>query len=66
MNMGDEKLLGAPSDIVFELIQIPHEYMKRDGNDLKTEIHITLEQAIFGFKKTIKHLDNRDIELSSD
>lgn len=66
MNMGDERLHGAPSDIIFELVEIPHPYLKRDGKDINTDIHITLEEAILGFKKTIKHLDDREIVVSSE
>lgn len=61
MNMGDERLHGAPSDIIFELVEIPHPYLKRDGKDIRTEIHISLEEAILGFSKKIKHLDDREI-----
>jgi hypothetical protein len=34
--MGDERMQGAPSDIVFELVQIEHSYLKREGSDLRT------------------------------
>jgi len=27
--MGDERMQGAPSDIVFELVEIEHPYLKR-------------------------------------
>ena len=38
---------GAPSDIVFELVEIQHSYFKRNGNDLETSITITLEEVHF-------------------
>jgi hypothetical protein len=29
--MGDERMQGAPSDIVFELVEIEHPYLKREN-----------------------------------
>jgi hypothetical protein len=40
--MGDERMQGAPSDIVFQLVEIEHPFLKRDGDHLRTEISITL------------------------
>jgi len=34
---------GAPSDIVFQLVEIEHAYLKRDNEHLRTEITISLE-----------------------
>ncbi len=41
--MGDERMQGAPSDIVFQLVEIEHAFLKRDGDHLRTEISISLE-----------------------
>ena len=41
-NMGDERMQGAPSDIVFQLVEIEHSYFRREGDHLRTEITITL------------------------
>ena len=57
---------GAPSDIVFELVQIEHKYLVRDNQHLRTEITISLEEALLGFKRVIKHLDDRDIVIEQD
>lgn len=57
---------GAPSDIVFQLIEIEHPYLVRDNDHIRTTITITLEQAILGFKKIIKHLDDRDIVIEEE
>ena len=46
-NMGDERMQGAPSDIVFELVQIEHPHFKRQGDHLHTEITITLQEVYF-------------------
>ena len=34
---------GAPSDVVFELVEIPDDKFVRVGNDLKLTLEITLE-----------------------
>ena len=34
--MGDERMQGAPSDIVFQLVEIEHSFLKRDGDHLRT------------------------------
>lgn len=44
-NMGDERMQGAPSDIVFELVEIEHPYLKRTGDHLYCTITITLKEV---------------------
>lgn len=44
--MGDERLQGAPSDVVFEIVEISDRLFKRDGNDLRMSMEITLEEVI--------------------
>ena len=36
---------GAPSDIVFELVEIEHPYLKRQNEHLRTEITISLDEV---------------------
>ena len=45
--MGDERMQGAPSDVVFELVEIPDQTFTRAGNDLKMTLEITLEEVKF-------------------
>jgi DnaJ-related protein SCJ1 len=45
-NMGDERMQGAPSDIIFQLVEIEHPYFKREGDHLRTEITISLEEVL--------------------
>lgn len=47
--MGDERMIGAPSDIVFELIEIQDKTFERRMNNLFTDLHITLEEVIHFF-----------------
>ncbi|CAD6506073.1 BgTH12-07005 [Blumeria graminis f. sp. triticale] len=53
-----------PGDIVFTLVQDPHEVFQRSGNDLSAEVHITLAESLTGFNRVVlKHLDNRGIQI---
>lgn len=40
-------MIGAPSDIVFELIEIEDKIFERRVNNLFTDLYITLEEVIF-------------------
>jgi DnaJ-related protein SCJ1 len=37
-NMGDERLEGAPSDVIFEIVEIADKVFKRENNDLKMNL----------------------------
>lgn len=50
-------------DLVFTIKQTPHPLFERIGNHLYLDIEITLEEALLGFKKIIKSLDGRDIQI---
>ncbi|KAI9671478.1 MAG: hypothetical protein M1831_004387 [Alyxoria varia] len=54
-----------PGDIVFELVETPHEVFDRAGADLKADLHITLAEALTGFNRVVlTHLDGRGIALN--
>lgn len=55
-----------PGDVILTLRQMGHSLFKRDGNDLRMDMKISLKEAILGFEKTIRHLDGRNVEISSD
>jgi DnaJ-class molecular chaperone len=55
----------TPADIVFILVQRPHSVFTRKGYDLALELSITLEEAIGGVRRTITHLDGRNIVIES-
>ena len=44
-NMGDERMQGAPSDIVFQLVEIEHPYLRREADHLRTDLVISLEEV---------------------
>ncbi|KAJ8565850.1 hypothetical protein K7X08_008426 [Anisodus acutangulus] len=62
---GEPKIDGEPGDLKFRIRTAPHDRFTREGNDLRTTVTITLVQALVGFEKTIKHLDDHLVDISS-
>ncbi|CAK7237895.1 DnaJ-like protein xdj1 [Sporothrix bragantina] len=55
----------TPGDIVFTLVEEPHEVFTRVGDDLSAEISVTLAEALTGFSRVVlKHLDGRGMHIS--
>lgn len=56
-----------PGDIIFELVETPHDVFERVGSDLRAELHISLVEALTGFNRVVlTHLDGRGIQLKVD
>jgi len=55
----------TPADLVFVLQQRPHPHFTRKGHDLAMELTISLQEAVCGVTRTIRHLDGRCISVSS-
>ena len=55
----------TPADLVFVIQQRPHPHFTRKGHDLAMELTVTLQEAICGMTRTIRHLDGRLISISS-
>jgi DnaJ-class molecular chaperone len=50
----------TPGNVVFKLREQPnHPRFRREGNDLHHTMHITLKEALLGFRKSVLHLDGR-------
>lgn len=62
---GEPKIDGEAGDLKFRIRTAPHDKFKRQGDDLHTTVTITLVQALVGFEKTIKHLDDHLVDISS-
>lgn len=52
-------------DVVIVLVQQPHEFFERSGDNLIIVHTITLTEALCGFQFPIKHLDGRDLVLKT-
>jgi DnaJ family protein A protein 2 len=51
-------------DIIFHLVEQPHDVFQRAGADLTAKLNITLAEALTGFHRVVlKHLDGRGIEM---
>ena len=50
-----------PGDVFVKLHEVPHATLKRDGNNLRTNLDITLKDAILGFERSITHLDGHNV-----
>ncbi|CAI5746894.1 unnamed protein product [Peronospora destructor] len=46
----------VPGNVVFRLQQVPHNRFRRAGDDLHYDLKISLEEALLGYKKPMKHL----------
>ena len=54
-----------PGDIVIVLDEKEHPVFKRNGMDLAIEMEISLTEALCGFEKPIKTLDDRTLIVQS-
>eukprot|EP00823_Brevimastigomonas_motovehiculus_P005510 TRINITY_DN4074_c0_g1_i1.p1 TRINITY_DN4074_c0_g1~~TRINITY_DN4074_c0_g1_i1.p1 ORF type:complete len:369 (-),score=68.37 TRINITY_DN4074_c0_g1_i1:168-1274(-) len=50
-------------NLVFKIVTIPHPNFTRKGDDLYYSMHISLLEALVGFKKTIRHLDGHEVVI---
>ncbi|KAL9250866.1 DnaJ protein ERDJ3B-like protein [Drosera capensis] len=62
---GEPEIDGEPGDLKFRIRTAAHDRFTREGNDLRTTVTVTLVQALVGFEKTIKHLDDHLVDISS-
>lgn len=61
---GDQEPGITPGDIVIVLDEQPHAIFKRDNDHLMMKMEVDLVEALCGFKRVIKHLDNRQLLLT--
>lgn len=64
-NEGDQEPGMEPGDIIIVLDEKEHPTFKRDKTDLHMKMQITLTEALCGFQKAIKTLDNRQLVITS-
>jgi DnaJ-related protein SCJ1 len=60
---GDQGPGEAPSHLKFFVRTTPHKLFTRDGEDLHIDVHIDLMEALFGFSRTIEHLDGHAVSV---
>ncbi|XP_042210559.1 dnaJ homolog subfamily A member 1-like isoform X2 [Homarus americanus] len=62
---GDQEPGLEPGDIIIVLDEKEHPVFRRANNDLTMQMHISLVEALCGFQKQIKTLDDRTIVIST-
>ncbi|KAK6199538.1 uncharacterized protein RJT21DRAFT_121920 [Scheffersomyces amazonensis] len=64
-NEGDyQEEAGARQTIQFVLEEKPHATFKRDGNNLKMDLHLSFKESLCGFSREVTTIDGRRIPLN--
>lgn len=64
--LGEPHIDGLPGDLVIKFMQQPHKTFERKGDDLYTNVTISLTDALTGFETNIKHLDGHLVSIKRD
>lgn len=60
---GEPHLDGEPGDLIFKIKELKHGIFERRGDDLFTNVTISLVDALTGFDMEIKHLDGHKVRI---
>ncbi|XP_022223725.1 dnaJ homolog shv [Drosophila obscura] len=60
---GEPHIDGEPGDLLVRVQQMPHPRFQRKGDDLYTNVTISLQDALMGFSMDIKHLDGHLVSV---
>ncbi|CAG5133724.1 unnamed protein product [Candidula unifasciata] len=63
---GEPHIDGEPGDLRFRIQQTKHARFERRGDDLYTNVTVTLADALTGFEMDIKHLDGHMVHIVRD
>ncbi|XP_003737919.1 dnaJ homolog shv [Galendromus occidentalis] len=63
---GEPHIDGDPGDLKLRIRTAPHPVFQRKGDDLFTNITISLDDALVGFETEITHLDGHKVKVSRD
>ncbi|XP_031567043.1 dnaJ homolog subfamily B member 11-like [Actinia tenebrosa] len=63
---GEPHIDGEPGDLKFKIIELRHKRFQRRGNDLFTNVTISLHDALVGFKMEIPHLDKHKVHITRE
>ncbi|CAO3698110.1 unnamed protein product [Rhizopus stolonifer] len=62
---GAELGAGRHQNLVFVLQEHPHQRFRREGNNLRITVNLTMNEALKGFRKEIKTLDGRSLWIQN-
>lgn len=63
---GEPHIDGEPGDLKIKIRTQPHPVFERRGNDLYTNVTISLTDALVGFEMSFKHLDGHLVTIKRD
>lgn len=63
---GEPHIDGDPGDLKIKVKTLPHKLFERRGDDLYTNMTISLTDALIGFSTNITHLDGHEVQISRD
>merc|ERR1712079_112703 len=63
---GEPHMDGDPGDLVLQIRTYPHQTFERRGDDLYTNVTLSLVDALQGFEMDIEHLDGHKVHVSRE
>nr|QGX86462.1 DNAJ [Sogatella furcifera] len=63
---GESHIDGDPGDLIMQIKTLPHPVFERRGDDLYTNVTVSLQDALTGFSLEIEHLDGKKVKVSRD
>jgi len=63
---GEPHIDGEPGDLKFRIMQTKHPRFERRGEDLFTNVTLSLVEALTGFEYHIPHLDGRKVKVTRE
>merc|ERR1719356_1895402 len=63
---GEPHVDGEPGDLVLQIRTYPHSHFERRGDDLYTNVTLSLVDALSGFEMDIEHLDGHLVHVSRE
>lgn len=63
---GEPHMDGEPGDLVVQIRTYPHKKFERRGDDLYTNVTVSLVDALSGFELDIEHLDGHRVRVSRE
>jgi len=63
---GEPHMDGEPGDLILQIRTYPHQTFERRGDDLYTNVTLSLVDALQGFEMDIEHLDGHKVHVSRE
>lgn len=63
---GEPHLDGDPGDLIVKILTMPHPKFERRGDDLYTNVTISLQDALTGFQLDIDHVGGHKVTIERD